>query len=79
MPTDPEKLRKEWIGQDIHVTTVVTGKALDGKLEGSDRERFVLADKGGLMLVPWSAVVTMEVVATRPQEYDARAVEKPTR
>ncbi len=76
MPTEPEKLRLGWIGKDIHVTTV-TGKGLDGLLDGSDREHFVLKDEGGLKLVTWSAVVTMEVAATRPQTYDAREGEKP--
>jgi hypothetical protein len=76
MPTDPEKLRQGWLGKDVHVTTV-NGKALDGTLKGSDGERFVLADQGGLMLVPWSAVVAMQVVVTQPQEYNARAGEKP--
>jgi hypothetical protein len=80
MPIEPQKLRQEWLGlgKDIHITTV-DGKAVDGTFKGSDTQHFVLEAKGVLMIVSWSAVVTMEVAATPPQEYNARAPEKPKR
>jgi hypothetical protein len=78
MPIEPDKLREGWLGKDVHVTTV-DGKAVDGTFKGTDTQRFVLEAKGALMIVSWSAVVTMKVVVTQPQEYNARAGEKPTR
>ena len=80
MPIEPNKLRQEWLGlgKDVHVTTV-DGKAVDGAFKGSDTQHFVLAHKDELIVVSWSAVVTMKVTATPPQEYDARAPENPKR
>jgi hypothetical protein len=76
MPTEPERLRQEWLGKNIHVTTV-DGKTLEGTFKGIDPQSFVLETKGGLMIVFLSALVAMKLATTPPQEYNARAGENP--